>query len=92
MDIRPIRTERDYETAIEEIEPYFVQEPELGSAEADRFDVLATLIEAYERTHWPIEPPDPVDAIRYCMERHGYSQSDLAALFGSRSRASEILS
>jgi hypothetical protein len=51
MDIRPIRTETDYETALREIEPYFDREPE-----ADRFDVLATLIEAYEREHWPIDP------------------------------------
>ncbi len=91
MDIRPIRTEEDYEAALKEIEPYFDQEPEPGSPEADRFDVLATLIEAYEREHWPIEPPDPVEAIRYCMEQRGYTQADLAALLGSRSRASEIL-
>lgn len=91
MEIRPIRTETDYELALREIEPYFDREPEPGSPEADRFDVLATLIEAYEREHWPIDPPDPVEAIRYCMERQGYTQSDLAALLGSRSRASEIL-
>jgi HTH-type transcriptional regulator/antitoxin HigA len=52
---------------------------------------LAALIEAYERKHWPIDPPDPVEAIRYCMEQQGYTQADLAALLGSRSRASEIL-
>lgn len=91
MDIRPIRTETDYESALREIEPYFDQEPEPGSPEADRFDVLAALIEAYEREHWPIDPPDPVEAIRYCMEQQGYTQSDLATLLGSRSRASEIL-
>jgi HTH-type transcriptional regulator/antitoxin HigA len=91
MDIRPIRTEADYEAAIKEIEPYFDREPEPGSPEADRFDVLAALIEAYERKHWPINPPDPVEAIRYCMEQRGYTQADLAALLGSRSRASEIL-
>lgn len=91
MEIRPIRTETDYELALREIEPYFDREPEPGSPEADRLDVLATLIEAYEREHWPIDPPDPVEAIRYCMERQGYTQSDLAALLGSRSRASEIL-
>jgi HTH-type transcriptional regulator / antitoxin HigA len=92
VDIHPIRTEADYEAALKDIETYFDREPELGSSEADRFDVLATLIEAYERERWPIDPPDPVEAIRYCMEQQGRSQSDLAVLLGSRSRASEILS
>jgi HTH-type transcriptional regulator/antitoxin HigA len=91
MDIRPIRNEADYEAALKEIEPYFEQEPAPGSPDADRFDVLATLIEAYERVHWPVDPPDPVEAIRYCMEQRGYTQSELAALLGSRSRASEVL-
>jgi hypothetical protein len=58
MDIQPIRTEADYEAALRDIETYFDREPEPGSAEADRFDVLATLIEAYERERWPIDPPD----------------------------------
>ena len=92
MDIHPIRTEADYEAALKDIETYFDRAPEPGSSEADRFDVLATLIEAYERERWPIDPRDPVEAIRYCMEQQGRSQSDLAVLLGSRSRASEILS
>ena len=56
MDIRPIRTEADYEWALHEIEQYFDREPEPGTKKADRFDVLAALIEGYEATHWPIEP------------------------------------
>ena len=88
MDIHPIRTE----AALKDIETYLDREAEPGSSEADRFDVLATLIEAYERERWPIDPRDPVEAIRYCMEQQGRSQSDLAVLLGSRSRASEILS
>ncbi len=91
MDIHPIRTEADYDAALAEIEQYFDREPEPGSAEADRFDVLAALIAAYERVHWPIEPLDPIEAILYCMEQRGYTQSELAALLRSRSRASEIL-
>jgi HTH-type transcriptional regulator/antitoxin HigA len=59
MDVRPIRTEADYDWALAEIEPYFVNPPSVGTAEAERFDVLAALIEAYEAHHWPIEPPDP---------------------------------
>ena len=91
MEIRPVRTEAEYEAALKEIETYFESEPRQGSPEADRFDILATLIEAYEREHWPIDAPDPVEAIRYCMELRGYTQSDLAVLLRSRSRASEIL-
>ena len=92
MDIRPLRTEADYDWALSEISVYFRHEPEPGTPQADRFDVLASLIANYERTHWPIEPPDPGSAIRARMDQAGYSQADLARLLGSRSRASEILS
>jgi HTH-type transcriptional regulator / antitoxin HigA len=89
--VRPIRTEADYDRALKAIEPYFLREPRRGTPDADRFDVLAALIEVYEAKHWPIDPPDPVEAIRYRMEVSGLSQADLAQLIGSRSRASEIL-
>jgi HTH-type transcriptional regulator / antitoxin HigA len=92
MDIRPIRTEADYDAALKEIEQYFENEPEPGSIEADRFDVLAALIGAYEQEHWPIDAPDAVSAIREVMALKNYTQSDLANLLGSRSRASEVLS
>jgi HTH-type transcriptional regulator / antitoxin HigA len=91
MEVRPIHTESDYDAALEEIERYFEKEPEPGSPEADRFDVLAALIGAYEEAHWPIEPPDAISAIREVMALRHYTQSDLAILLGSRSRASEIL-
>jgi HTH-type transcriptional regulator/antitoxin HigA len=91
MDIRPIRTEADYDAAVKEIEQYFENEPEPGTPEADHFDVLSMLIGAYEDRHWPIEAPDAVSAIREVMALRGYGQSDLATLLGSRSRASEIL-
>jgi HTH-type transcriptional regulator/antitoxin HigA len=91
MDIRPIRTEADYDWALAEIEPYFITPPAPGTQAAERFDVLAALIDSYEAHHWPIEPPDPVTAIRARMELSGYSQADLAKLLGSRSRASELL-
>jgi HTH-type transcriptional regulator/antitoxin HigA len=91
MLIRPIRNEADYEAALEEIERYFAQEPTPGTLEADRFDILAMLIGAYEREHWPIDPPEPIEAIRCLMKQRNYTQSDLADLLGSRSRASEIL-
>lgn len=60
-NIRPIKTEADHDWAIARIAGYFENEPEVGSPEGDRFDVLATLIEAYEDKHYPIEAPDPVD-------------------------------
>jgi HTH-type transcriptional regulator/antitoxin HigA len=91
MDIRPLRTEADYDWALTEIDPYFTDPPALDTPAAARFDVLAALIEAYEAHHWPIEPPDAVAAIRTRMDLSGYSQADLAKLLGSRSRASEIL-
>lgn len=89
--IRPIRNEADYDAALKEIEIYFAHEPKDGTPEADRFDLLATLIEAYEREHWPIDPPDPIAAIQFRMVQAGYRQADLAKVIGSRSRASEIM-
>jgi HTH-type transcriptional regulator / antitoxin HigA len=89
--VRPIRSEADYDAALEEIERYFENEPKPGSPEADRFDLLALIIEDYERERWPIEPPDTVDAIRYRMEAGGYTQADLGRLLGSRQRASDTL-
>ncbi len=90
--IRPLRSEADYEAALDEIERYFDREPIPGTPEADRFDLLALVIEDYERKRWPIEPPDAIDAIRYRMETGGHTQADLGRLLGSRQRASDILS
>jgi HTH-type transcriptional regulator/antitoxin HigA len=88
---RPLRTEADYKVALSEIEAFFVNEPKKGTVEADRFDLLALLIEAYEEQHHPIGPPHPVEMIRHRMRTAGYTQADLAALLGSRARASEVL-
>lgn len=90
-DIRAIRNEADYNWALAEVEPYFENEPAAGSAEADRFDILSTLIEAYEAKHWSIEPADPVEAITYVMALSEHTQAELGRLLGSASRASEIL-
>jgi HTH-type transcriptional regulator / antitoxin HigA len=89
--IRPIRTETEYEEALEQIERYFESEPKPGTSGADRFDLLALTIEDYERKRWPIDPPATIDAIRYRMETDGYTQADLGRLLGSRQRASDIL-
>ena len=90
-NIRPLKTHEDYEWAIDEVTRYFENEPEPGTAESDRFDVLSTLIEAYEDKHYPIEEPDPVSAIAAHMAMTGAKQVALAKIVGSPSRASEIL-
>lgn len=89
--VRPLRSEANYEAALDEIERYFENEPKKGTAEADRFDLLALVIEDYERRHWPVDPPDPVEAIRFGMTAGGRTQADLGRLLGSRQRASDIL-
>ena len=89
---RALRSEADYEAAVDEIERYFDRPPKSGSPDADRFDLLSLVVEDYERERWPIDPPDPVDAIRYGMETRGLTQADLGRLLGSRQRASDILS
>lgn len=91
MDIRAIKTEADYDWALQEIEQYFDHEPAPNTPEAERFDVLATLVEAYEASHWPIDLPDPIVAIRYAMDIRSLKQADLGRLLGSSPRASEIM-
>ena len=90
-DLRPLRSEADYDAALAEIEIYFANEPAPGSAEGDRFDILAMLITRYEEKAYPIDDADPVDVIKAVMESRGFGQDDLAQVLGSRSRASEIL-
>lgn len=89
MDIRPIRTERDHRAALKEIERLWEAAP--GTRAHDRLEVLGTLVAAYEEAHHPIEPPDPVDAIRFRMEQLGLDRKDLEDCIGSRARVSEIL-
>jgi HTH-type transcriptional regulator/antitoxin HigA len=89
MELRPIRTEADYEAALAEIERLFDAAP--ATPEEDRLDVLVTLVEAYEAQHHPIPEPDPVEAIKYTMESRGLSRSDLEPSIGSRARMAEVL-
>lgn len=89
MDIKPIRTEEDYEAALAKIEEIFDAEP--GTSDADLLDVLVVLVEAYEEEHYPIGLPDPIEAIKYQMDRLGLSRKDLEKFIGSKSRVSEIL-
>lgn len=89
MEIRPIHTARDHAAAVRRIEALWGAEP--NTPEGDELDVLATLVDAYEAGHFQIENLDPIDTIKAHMDMAGYRQSDLASLFGSRSRASEIM-
>ena len=89
MRIRPVKTEADYDEALAEIDR--LMGARAGSAEGDKLEVLVTLVEAYEADHWPIDPPDPVDAIKFAMESRGLKRSDLERCLGSRPRVSEIL-
>src|SRR5437588_9918452 len=92
IPLRLLRSEKEYEAALDEIECYFDKPPKRGTPAADRFEVLALIIEEYERRKWPIDPPHPIDAIRFQMDARGYSQADLGRLLGNRQRASNVLS
>ncbi len=89
MDIRPIRTEEDYQAALAEIERLFDASP--GTPEGDHLEVLLTLVEAYEEEHYSIPDPDPVEALHYYMESRGLTRKDLEPYIGSRARVSEVL-
>lgn len=89
MTIRPIKTKKDYELALKRLETIFDAKP--GSKEGDELEVLGILIEKYEDSHFPIDFPDPIEAIKFRMEQKGYNQSDLAKVVGLKSRASEVL-
>jgi HTH-type transcriptional regulator/antitoxin HigA len=88
-ELKPIRTNSDYERALSEAERLWGAKS--GTRDGDRLDVLATLIDAYEAEHYPMEPPDPVEAIKFRMEQQGLSRKDLEPLIGTRTRVAEVL-
>ncbi|MBV9569691.1 MAG: transcriptional regulator [Alphaproteobacteria bacterium] len=88
-DVRPIRTEADYNKALAEVEKLWGTK--LGTPKGDRLDVLATLIDAYEAEHYPMDPPDPIEAIKFRMESQGLTRKDLEPLIGTRTRVAEVL-
>lgn len=88
-DIRPIRTRKDHERALAEVEKLWGAKR--GTPAGDRLDVLATLIDAYESEHEPMDPPDPIEAIKFRMEQQGLSRKDLEPLIGTRTRVAEVL-
>ncbi len=89
VNVNPIRTEEDYEAALEEIGQSLEAAP--GTPEFDRLDVLSTLVEAYEAVHHRMEAPDPIEVIKFVMEQRGLDRADLTPMIGSRARVSEIL-
>jgi HTH-type transcriptional regulator / antitoxin HigA len=88
-DIKPIRTKKDYEAALGEVERLWGAKS--GTPDGDRLDVLATLIDAYEVVHYPMDPPDPIEAIKFRMEQQGLTRKDLEPLIGTRTRVAEVL-
>lgn len=88
-ETRPIRSDADYRHTLTEIDRLWGAKE--GTDDGDRLDVLATLVEAYEAGHFPIDPPDPIDAIKFRMEQQGLKRKDLEGLIGTRTRVAEVL-
>jgi len=89
MTIKPIRNDADLDAAFQRLESIY--QAEAGTPESDEMEILVALIEAYEHQHYPIAPPDPVEAIRFGMEQHGLSPKDLEPFIGPSGRVSEVL-
>ena len=89
VEINPIRSEHDYEATLAEIERLWGAKA--GTPEGDRLDILATLVDAYENEHFPIDPPDPIEAIKFRMEQQGLTRRDLESILGTRARVAEVL-
>ncbi|MGE0679476.1 MAG: type II toxin-antitoxin system HigA family antitoxin [Candidatus Binatia bacterium] len=87
--LKPIRTKADYEAALEEVESLWGAR--VGTSEGGRLDILATLIDAYESEHYSMDPPDPIEAIKFRMEQQRLTRKDLEGLLGSRTRVAEVL-
>src|SRR6266516_906535 len=88
-EVKPIRSKRDHEVALKEVDRLWGAKA--GTRAGDRLDVLATLIDAYEAEHYPMDPPDPIEAIKFRMEQQGLTRKDLAKILGTRTRVSEVL-
>lgn len=91
MEIKPIRNDADLMAALAEVDQLAEGDPALGTPAGDKLDILATLIQAYEAKHYPIESPDPIEAIKFRMEQGGLAVSDLVPLIGNPNRVYEVL-
>lgn len=89
MQLKPIKTEADHDAALRDIEHLW--DAEDGTPEGDRLDILTTLVEAYEETHFPIDMPDPIEAIKFRLEQQGENQKALVGIIGNRTRVYEVL-
>jgi HTH-type transcriptional regulator/antitoxin HigA len=90
MNIKPLKTKKDYSLAMSRLEKIFDSKP--GTPEGDELEILGILIEKYESAHYPIDFPDPIEAIKFRMEQLGFNQNDLVKVIGFKSRVSEIMS
>ena len=91
MEVRAIRSETAYKKMLAQVSALVDLDPDPDSPEGERLEVLSTLVEAYERDHYPLAPPDPIDAIRFHMDQTGMTVADLVPYVGSRSRVYEVL-
>lgn len=91
MQIKPIRNEDDYNAALKAVSPLFDNEPEIDTPEGDFFEVMCLLIGEYEKKHYPIEPPQPIEAIKFRMEQQGLTVKDLEPAIGRANRVYEVL-
>jgi HTH-type transcriptional regulator / antitoxin HigA len=91
MDIRPIHTKADYMATLKEISTLMESDPDLGTPQGDRLDILTTLVQAYAAKHFPITAPDPVEAIKFRMEQSGLTVKDMEPIIGKSNRVYEVL-
>ena len=89
-ELKPIRTKADYKAALAELERLWGAKS--GTSKGDRLDVLATLVDVYETQHYPMDPPDPIEAIQFRMEQQGLTRKDLESMIGTRARVAEVMS
>lgn len=91
MNIHPIRTPADYKATLRDVSLLMARDPDLGTPDGDRLDVLVTLVQAYEARHHPIDPPDPIEAIKFRMDQAGLTVKDLVPYIGPLNRVYEVL-
>ena len=91
MEVKIIKTPEEHEEALIELENLIETNPQAGTPEADRLELLAVLVRNYEDEHYPLPPPDPIEAIHFRMEQEGLTREDLEAYLGSKSKVTEVL-
>lgn len=91
MNVSPIRTKADYKAALRDVSALMALDPDRGSADGDRLEIVSILVEAWEAKHHPIAPPDPIEAIKFRMDQAGLTVADLEPLIGRRNRVYEVL-